>query len=61
MLMSQLKTPVITFILGEGGSGGALAIAVGNRVPVKYATYSVISPEGCASILMKDSKKARSC
>ena len=59
MVMSQIKTPIISFVIGEGGSGGALAIAVANRVHMlKYATYSVISPEGCASILMKDAKKA---
>src|SRR5512134_1147878 len=52
--MSQLKVPIITTIIGEGGSGGALAIAVGDTVlMLQYATYSVISPEGCASILWK--------
>ena len=57
--MSQLKVPVITTIIGEGGSGGALAIAVGDTVlMLQYATYSVISPEGCASILWKSADKA---
>jgi acetyl-CoA carboxylase carboxyl transferase subunit alpha len=57
--MSKLKTPVITTIVGEGGSGGALAIAVADRVMMlQYGTYSVISPEGCASILWKDASKA---
>ncbi len=51
-VMSQLKTPIITTIIGEGGSGGALAIAVADIVQMlQYSTYSVISPEGCASIL----------
>jgi acetyl-CoA carboxylase carboxyl transferase subunit alpha len=51
--------PVIATILGEGGSGGALALGVANRVLVlEYGTYSVISPEGCASILWKDGSKA---
>ncbi len=57
--MSKLKTPIITTIVGEGGSGGALAIAVADRVMMlQYGTYSVISPEGCASILWKDASKA---
>lgn len=57
--MSGLKTPIITTVTGEGGSGGALAIAVADRVNIlKYAVYSVISPEGCAAILYKDSTKA---
>jgi len=57
--MSQLKVPVITTIIGEGGSGGALAIAVGDTVlMLQYSTYSVISPEGCASILWKSADKA---
>ena len=57
--MSQLKIPVITTIIGEGGSGGALAIAVGDTVlMLQYATYSVISPEGCASILWKSADRA---
>ena len=59
MEMSQLKVPIITTIIGEGGSGGALAIAVGDAVlMLQYATYSVISPEGCASILWKSADKA---
>jgi acetyl-CoA carboxylase carboxyl transferase subunit alpha len=57
--MSHLKVPVIATIIGEGGSGGALAIAVGDHVlMLQYATYSVISPEGCASILWKSAEKA---
>ena len=57
--MSQLKIPIITTIIGEGGSGGALAIAVGDTVlMLQYATYSVISPEGCASILWKSADRA---
>lgn len=57
--MAQLKTPIITTIIGEGGSGGALAIAVADVVcMLQYAVYSVISPEGCASILWKDAGKA---
>src|SRR5687767_7715869 len=57
--MAQLKTSVIVTVIGEGGSGGALAIAVGDVVMMlQYATYSVISPEGCASILWKSSEKA---
>lgn len=57
--MSKLRTPIIATITGEGGSGGALAIAVADRVlMLQYSTYSVISPEGCASILWKDAAKA---
>jgi len=57
--MAQLKTPIITTVMGEGGSGGALAIGVGDVVMMmQYATYSVISPEGCASILWKSADKA---
>ena len=57
--MAKLRTPIITTIMGEGGSGGALAIAVADRIMMlQYSTYSVISPEGCASILWKDSNKA---
>ena len=57
--MSKLRTPIIATITGEGGSGGALAIAVADRVlMLQYSTYSVISPEGCASILWKDATKA---
>ena len=57
--MAKLRTPIITTIMGEGGSGGALAIAVADRVMMmQYSTYSVISPEGCASILWKDAAKA---
>lgn len=58
--MSRLKTPIVCTIVGEGGSGGALAIGVGDRVNIlQYSTYSVISPEGCASILWKDAANAR--
>src|SRR6185503_18205454 len=58
-VMASLKTPIIVTIIGEGGSGGALAIAVGDTVlMLQYATYSVISPEGCASILWKSADKA---
>lgn len=57
--MMRLKTPVICTVIGEGGSGGALAIGVGDRVNMlQYSTYSVISPEGCASILWKSAEKA---
>ena len=57
--MAELKVPVICTVIGEGGSGGALAIAVGDVVMMlQYATYSVISPEGCASILWKSAEKA---
>lgn len=59
MSMMQLKVPVISILVGEGGSGGALALAVADRVwMLNGAVYSVISPEGCASILWKDSSKA---
>lgn len=58
-VMAELKVPVVCTVIGEGGSGGALAIAVGDSVMMlQYATYSVISPEGCASILWKSSDKA---
>ena len=58
-VLSELKVPVICTIIGEGGSGGALAVAVGDVVNMlQYATYSVISPEGCASILWKSADKA---
>ena len=57
--MARLATPIICTIVGEGGSGGALAIGVGDRVNIlQYSTYSVISPEGCASILWKDASNA---
>jgi acetyl-CoA carboxylase carboxyl transferase subunit alpha len=57
--MAALRTPIIASIIGEGGSGGALAIAVGDvTIMLQYATYSVISPEGCASILWKSADKA---
>jgi acetyl-CoA carboxylase carboxyl transferase subunit alpha len=58
-VMSELRTPIICTVIGEGGSGGALAIAVGDVLQMlQYATYSVISPEGCASILWKSAEKA---
>ncbi len=58
-VMAELKTPVICTVIGEGGSGGALAIGVGDvLIMLQYATYSVISPEGCASILWKSAEKA---
>ena len=57
--MSTLKVPIICTVIGEGGSGGALAIGVGDKVNMlQYSTYSVISPEGCASILWKSAEKA---
>lgn len=57
--MAELKVPIICTVIGEGGSGGALAIGVGDRVNMlQYSTYSVISPEGCASILWKSAEKA---
>ena len=57
--MCMLKTPIIVFIIGEGGSGGALGIGIGDRIYVlEYAYYSVISPEGCAAILWKERSKA---
>ncbi len=57
--MAQLRVPVVVAIVGEGGSGGALGLAVGDRVlMLEYAIYSVISPEGCASILWRDPAKA---
>lgn len=58
-VMAELKVPVICTVIGEGGSGGALAIAVGDvLLMLQYSTYSVISPEGCASILWKSADKA---
>lgn len=57
--MAKFRTPIICTVVGEGGSGGALAIGVGDRVMMlQYSTYSVISPEGCASILWKSAEKA---
>lgn len=59
MVLARLKTPIICTVIGEGGSGGALAIGVGDRVlMLQYSIYSVISPEGCASILWKSAEKA---
>ncbi|MCW8944018.1 MAG: acetyl-CoA carboxylase carboxyl transferase subunit alpha [Sedimenticola sp.] len=59
LVMSGLKTPIVCTVMGEGGSGGALAIGVGDHVMMlQYSTYSVISPEGCASILWKSADKA---
>jgi len=58
-VMAELKTPIISTIIGEGGSGGALAVAVADSVlMLQFSTYSVISPEGCASILWKSAAKA---
>ncbi|MCI9193498.1 acetyl-CoA carboxylase carboxyltransferase subunit alpha [Acutalibacter muris] len=58
--LSTLRTPVISILIGEGGSGGALALALADRVWIlENAMYSVISPEGCASILWKDAKKVK--
>lgn len=58
-VLSRLKTPIICTVIGEGGSGGALAIGIGDRVlMLQYSIYSVISPEGCASILWKSAEKA---
>jgi acetyl-CoA carboxylase carboxyl transferase subunit alpha len=58
-VMSQLKVPVLTVVIGEGGSGGALALGVADRVlMLEHSTYSVISPEGCAAILWNDGAKA---
>lgn len=60
MEMSRLKTPIICVITGEGCSGGALGIGVGDRINMlEYSTYAAISPEGCASILWKDAQKAQ--
>jgi acetyl-CoA carboxylase carboxyl transferase subunit alpha len=57
--MSELKIPIICIVIGEGGSGGALAIGVGDKLLMcQYSIYSVISPEGCASILWKSADKA---
>jgi len=58
--MAALRTPIVTVVIGEGGSGGALAIGVGDRIlMLEYSIYSVISPEGCAAILWKDSEKGK--
>ena len=58
-VMSSLKTPILVNLIGEGGSGGALAIGVGDHIAMmKYATYSVASPEACAAIVWRDSDKA---
>jgi len=57
--MSGLRTPIVTIVTGEGGSGGALAIGVADKVlMLQYSIYSVISPEGCASILWRSAEKA---
>ncbi|MBP6217318.1 MAG: acetyl-CoA carboxylase carboxyltransferase subunit alpha [Oligoflexales bacterium] len=59
LVMCRLRVPIITIVIGEGGSGGALALGVANRIHMmEHAVYSVISPEGCASILLKDARKA---
>ncbi|MEQ8290190.1 MAG: acetyl-CoA carboxylase carboxyltransferase subunit alpha [Gammaproteobacteria bacterium] len=60
MVMAELETPIIATVIGEGGSGGALAIGVADRLfMLQYSTYSVISPEGCASILWKSADRAQ--
>ncbi|MBF0547138.1 MAG: acetyl-CoA carboxylase carboxyltransferase subunit alpha [Candidatus Riflebacteria bacterium] len=60
MMMSRIKVPVICFVTGEGGSGGALAVGVGDRVyMLEYSVYSVITAEGCAAILWKDAAKSK--
>ena len=60
MVMAKLKVPIISIVIGEGGSGGALAVGVGDRLlMLEYSTYAVISPEGCASILWKSADKAQ--
>jgi len=59
-VMVMLRTPIITTVIGEGGSGGALAIGVGDRIlMLEHSIYSVISPEGCAAILWKDGEKGK--
>ena len=59
MEMSDLRTPIISVVIGEGGSGGAIGLGVADKVyMLEHSTYSVISPEGCAAILFKDSSKA---
>ena len=58
-VMAELRVPIVVTVIGEGGSGGALAIAVGDvTLMLQYSIYSVISPEGCASILWKSADKA---
>ena len=58
MIMSGLKVPIVCVVIGEGGSGGALGIGVGDRLMIQeFAYFSVISPEGCASILWKDAER----
>lgn len=60
MMMAELETPIIATVIGEGGSGGALAIGVADKLfMLQYSTYSVISPEGCASILWKSAERAQ--
>ncbi len=60
-MMAMLRTPIVTLVIGEGGSGGALAIGMGDRIlMLEYSIYSVISPEGCAAILWKDGEKGKS-
>jgi len=57
-IMMMLRTPILTTVIGEGGSGGALAIGIGDRIlMLEYSIYSVITPEGCAAILWKDNRK----
>jgi acetyl-CoA carboxylase carboxyl transferase subunit alpha len=60
MEFSQIKTPIVCIIIGEGGSGGALGLCIGDKIyMLENAIYSVISPEGCASILLRDAAKAK--
>ena len=63
MEMSRLQVPIVCVVIGEGGSGGALGIGVGDRIwpCCEYAYYSVISPEGCAAILWQDGTQAPRC
>ena len=59
MTMSRLQTPIIAIVIGEGGSGGALALGIADRIiMLEHSIYSVISPEGCAAILWNDASKA---
>ena len=61
MEMSRLRTPIISIVIGEGGSGGALALGVADRLfMLEHASYSVISPEGCAAILWREEQRTRS-
>ncbi len=60
MEMSRLRVPILSIVIGEGGSGGALALGVGDRIyMLEHSIYSILSPEGFAAILWKDSSKAK--